>query len=71
MGAHLMVVHSGEEQVHPGSEWDLGPVCCLPFLLRWSFVDLGVGAVAEGLSSSSWKGCFSLGILHPAPAAVN
>ena len=46
MGAHLMVVRSREEQVHAGSEWSLGPACCLPFLLRGSFVDMGVGAVA-------------------------
>ena len=32
---------------------------------------MGVGAMAEGLPSGSWKGCFSLGILHLAPAAVN
>ena len=30
-GAHLLVIHSQEEQVHPGREWFLGPASCLFF----------------------------------------
>ena len=61
MGAHLMVVHSWEEQVHAGKEWGLGPACCLPFLLRGSFVDMGGGAVATEMQRLRVEGtmqCF-------------
>ncbi|OBS79722.1 hypothetical protein A6R68_22075, partial [Neotoma lepida] len=69
MGAHLMVIHSQEEQVHPGRECVLGLACCLPLFTKREFCDMGVGDVADGFPSGSWKGCFSLGILHLAPAS--
>jgi hypothetical protein len=37
MGAHLVVIHSQEEQVHPGREQSLGPTCCLPVSTKREF----------------------------------
>lgn len=70
MGAHLMVVHSKEEQVHCGREWGLRPAWCLPVFTNRSFADMGVSDVAEGFPSDSQEGCFSLSFLHLVPAAV-